>query len=167
MKQIILGLLAVVSLAACSNHGKKVKVDGTKGEMLYKGEGVTEDDAKKTGEFLKAAGYFNAEKGSTVQVTKEGDAYTLRFVYDQKIYESMTGAEDAFKMMAIKASQEVFGGAKVNVALASKSMKDFKTLPYDEAFAKSIMAPEPAMNDTTTTPVVHSDDDMPSDTTQQ
>lgn len=165
MKQFLLGFLAVISLAACSNHGKKVKVDGTKGEVLYKGEGVTEADAKKTGDFLKAEGYFSAEKGSTVQVTKEGDAYTLRFVYDQKIFESMPGAEDAFKMMAIKASKDIFGGAKVNVALASKSMKDFKNLPYDEALAKSMEAPAPVAEDTTAAPEVHADD-MPADTTQ-
>lgn len=165
MKQFILGFLAVISLAACSNHGKKVKVEGTKGEVLYKGEGVTEDDAKKTGELLKSAGYFNAEKGSTVQVTKEGDTYTLRFVYDQKIFESMPGAEDGFKMIAIKASKELFGGAKVNIALASKSMKDFKTMPFDEAMAKSMEAPAPVTEDTTAAPEVHSDD-APADTTQ-
>ena len=60
MKKIMLSLLVVVALTACSNHGKKVKIEGTKAEVYYKGDGVTEDDAKKTGEFLKSVSLFNS-----------------------------------------------------------------------------------------------------------
>jgi len=144
MKKIILGLLMVATLAACSNHGKKIKVDGTKGEVYYKGDGVTEDDAKKTGEFLKTQGFFTADKGSSVQVTKAGEDYTIRFVYDKKVFETLEGAENAFKMLAIKAAKDLFGGKKVNIALANKSFEDYKTIAYDEALAKEMDAPSPA-----------------------
>lgn len=144
MKKIIFILLAAIALASCSNNGKKIKVEGTKGEIYYKGDGVTEDDAKKIGEFLKNESYFNSDKGSTVQITKEGEEYTMRFVYNKSIYDSMKGADDAFKLLAAKASKEVFGGKKVNIALANKTMKDFKTIPYDEATAKAMEAPQPS-----------------------
>ena len=141
MKKIILSLLVVVSLTACTNYGKKVKVEGTKAEVYYKGEGVTEDDAKKTGKFLKEASLFNSGKGASVQITKEGEEYTIRLVYDKSIYDTLKGADDAFKLLGVKASKEVFGGKKVNVALADKGFKDFKTIPYDEALAKAMEAP--------------------------
>jgi hypothetical protein len=148
MKKILLILLTAVSLSACTNYGKKIKVEGTKGEVFYKGDGVTEDDAKKTGEFLKNQNYFTADKGASVQVSKEGEAYNLRFVYNKDVYDSLKGADVAFKIIGVKASKELFGGKKVNISLANKTFKDFKTIPYDEATAKSMEEPNPSDNET-------------------
>jgi len=169
MKKIILILLAGVMLTACSNHGKKVKVDGTKGEVYYKGDGVTEADAKKTGDFLKTQGYFTAENGSSVQVMKDGENYTMRFVYDKKIFETLEGAENAFKGLAIKAATEIFGGKKVTIALADKSFKDYKTIPYDEAMAKEMTTPAPTEENTVAPEetTVTDDDVNAKDTTNQ
>ncbi len=140
MKKIIFILLAGFSLAACTNHGKKIKVEGTKGEVYYKGDGVTEEDAKKTGEFLKEE-FFSSGKEASVQITKENDAYVLRFVYKKDVYDTLKGLDNAFKIIAAKASKELFGGKKVNIALADKNFKDFATIPYDEAVAKKLNAP--------------------------
>ncbi|MGB3154189.1 MAG: hypothetical protein WBB06_06305 [Chitinophagaceae bacterium] len=142
MKKIMLGLLVMVALTACTNYGKKVKVDGTKSEVYYKGDGVTETDAKNTGEFLKKV-FFTGDKAASVQITKEGEEYTIRFVYNKSVYDTLKGAEDEFKIIGVKASKEVFGGKKVNIALADDHFKDFKTIPYDEATAKSLEAPAP------------------------
>ena len=146
MKKILLSLLILISLASCSNHGKKIKVEGTKGEVYYKGDGVTEDDAKKVGKFLKEQSFFSTDRGASVQVTKDGEEYILRFVYDKSVYDTLKGVDNAFKTIAVKASKELFGGKKVNIALASKTFKDFKTISYDEAFAKSMDEPAP-LND--------------------
>lgn len=143
MKKIILILLAAISLSACTNNGKKVSIEGTKGEVYYKGDGVTEDDAKKTGNFLKEQSYFSGDKQASVQITKENGVFTIRFAYNKDVYEKLTGADDAFKLLAIKASKEVFGGEKVNIALADKSFKDYKSIPYDEATAKALDEPAP------------------------
>jgi hypothetical protein len=142
MKPIILSLLVALSLTACTNYGKKVKVEGTKGEVYYKGDGVTEADAKKTGEFLKEQ-FFSSNKKASVQLTKDGEEYTIRFVYLKSVYDSLKGAEEAFKKVAIKASKELFAGKKVNIALANDHFEDYKTIPYDEALAKSMEAPPP------------------------
>lgn len=169
MKQVLLGLVALFSLAACSNHGKKVKVEGTKGEVYYKGEGVTEDDAKKTGDFLKAQGFFTNEKGASVQVMKEAGNYVMRFVYDKEVLASLPDAETAFKMLAIKAAKEIFGGSKVNIALANKSFEDYKTIAYDEALAKSLEAPAPGPDDSqpADTDDAPANDSQPADSTDQ
>ncbi len=141
MKKILLGLLILTTFVACSNYGKKVKIEGTKGEVYYKGDGVNEDDAKKIGAFLKQENFFTDSKGASVQITKEGEAYTLRFVYDKDVYDTLKGAENLFKQFAIKASKEVLGGKKVNIALANKTFKDYKNIAFDENLAKELDAP--------------------------
>jgi hypothetical protein len=141
MKPIILSLLVAVSLAACTNYGKKIKVEGTNGEVYYKGDGVTENDAKKTGEFLKQAGYFSSGKGASIQISKEGEEYTISFVYNKNVYDSLKEADGLFKILAVKASKEVFDGKKVNVALTNNHFKSYKTIPFDEAMAKTLEEP--------------------------
>jgi len=141
MKKLLLGLLVVMALGACSNYGKKVKVEGTNAEIYYKGDGVTEDDAKKTGEFLKGVSLFSSGKDASLQLTREGDVYTIRMVYDKKVADTLKGLDDAFKLIAAQASKDVFGGKKVNIALANKSFKDYKTIAFDEAVAKSLEEP--------------------------
>ncbi|MEO7922721.1 MAG: hypothetical protein ABIR30_03525 [Chitinophagaceae bacterium] len=136
-------MLVVMGLTACTNHGKKYKVEGTKAEIYYKGDGVTEDDAKKTGEFLKKV-FITPDKPASMQITKEGEEYTLRFVYKKEVYDTLKGVDDEFKVIGVKASKEVFGGKKVNIALADTHFKDFKNIPYDEATAKRLE--EPASN---------------------
>ncbi|MDZ4794988.1 MAG: hypothetical protein SGI83_11970 [Bacteroidota bacterium] len=147
MKKIAYIILAAVSLTACSNFGKKVEVPGTKAEVFYKGDGVTEEDAKKTGEFLKES-FFSADKKASVQLTREGEEYTIRFVYDKTVFDTLKGIEDIFKEVGIKASKQLFDGKKVNIALANSSFKDYKTILYDEAMAKRLEAP-PATDETT------------------
>lgn len=140
MRNSFLLALVLFGFASCSNFGKKVKIDGTKTEVYYKGEGVTESDAKKTGGFLKDI-FITADKEASLQLTREGETYTLRFVYDRKAYDTIKGAEDEFKLIGARVSKEVFGGKKVNIALANSRFKDFKTIPFDEAVAKSLEAP--------------------------
>lgn len=156
MKKILLGLLLMLGLFSCSNFGKKVKIEGTKGEVYYKGDGVTEGDAKKLGEFLKTNSFFNNEKGASVQITKEGETYTIRLVYDKKVYDTLKNADYLFKITAIQASKDVFGGKKVNIALANTHFKDYKTIAYDEEMAKTMETP--VMDNTATDNTVNQTD---------
>lgn len=145
MKQIFKTLLVLPAIAvlfsSCSDYGKKIKVEGTKGEVYYKGEGVTEADAKKLGEYLKKD-FFNNEKDASVQIMKDGDGYMVRFVYKKEVYDTLKGAESAFKIVGVQISKEIFGGKKVNIALADSHFKDFKSIPYDEATAKMLENPQ-------------------------
>ena len=143
MKKIFLALLVITAMASCTNYGKKIKVEGTKGEVYYKGDGVSEEDAKKTGQFLKDQQFFNNEKGASVQISREGDTYIMRFVYDKDVYDTLKNVEDMFKIVAAQASKEVFNGKKVTIALANKTFKDYKTIAFDESVAKQLDAPQP------------------------
>jgi hypothetical protein len=124
MRKIILLLVAcfsfaVTTLVSCdSGYGKKIKIEGTKGEVFYK-PGIAGAEAKKVGEFLKEIGFIGNEKGVRIQVIKEHEGlYTVRFVYDKDYFEKTEGLEDAFKQYGAKISKAVFHGANVNIALA-------------------------------------------------
>ena len=133
---VVLSLLLATGLTSCNNHGKSVKIEGTKAEVFYK-EGATESDAKKVGEFLKTNGFLTNEKAASIQVVKENAAYTVRFVYNKEYYEKNKELESFFKTYGVTLSREVFNGEKVNIALADKWFKDFKTIPFEQTEEKS------------------------------
>jgi len=137
MKHLFVVSALLCLFASCANHGKKVTVEGTKTEIFYKGDGVTESDAKKVGDLLKARFIQSNDKKASIQVTNENDAYTMRFVYDKEIYKTLKNVDNEFKALAVAASKEVFNGKKVNVALSDDHFKDWKTISWDEDFAKS------------------------------
>lgn len=143
-------LLAITAFTSCANYGKKVKIEGTKGEVYYKGDGVTESDAKKLGTFLKESEYFDDKKVKSVQLMKAGDRYTVRFVADKAAYEKLPDGEQNFKEYGVQIAKAVFGGTKVDVALADENMEDFKTIPYDATVAQ---APTPTTETSNTSTV--------------
>lgn len=125
-------LLSVFALTSCSNYGKKIKISGTKGEVYYKGEGVTESDAMKVGDYLKETSFFGNEKGASVQLTKIGERFVMRFVYSKDYYEKTKGLEKVFQTIGVKMSETIFNGSKVDIILTDSNFNDFKSIPYDE-----------------------------------
>lgn len=105
------------------------------GEVYYQGEGVTEGDAIKVGNFLKETGFLSSDKPASIQVTKIGERYKIVFVYDKDYYEKKEGLEKIFQAYGVRMSKELFLGQKVDIALADKYFKEFKSIPYDEAVA--------------------------------
>jgi hypothetical protein len=140
MKSIILSLLVAVSLAACTDYGKKVTIEGTKGEVYYKGNGVTEADAKKVCTYLKdVIKYFDADKRQSVQLTKsKGDGYDVRFVVDEKKLKESPKAADAFAQIGAAMSVDLFDNKPVNVFLTDTHFKDLKSIPFDEEVVKKL-----------------------------
>ena len=127
-----LGLSVIFVFCACTNNGKKVNIEGTKGEVYYL-NGATQNEAQKLGNFLKQDGYFGNVKRESVQVDKKNDKYLVTFVYDKDYYQKTPGLEDFFKNYTLRMSQEIFDGKKVDIALADKYFKDFQNIPYDES----------------------------------
>ncbi|MEO7983310.1 MAG: hypothetical protein ABI688_04435 [Bacteroidota bacterium] len=159
MKKIMLGLLVVAALSACTNYGKKIKVEGTKGEVYYKGDGVTEADAKKLGSYLKEQEYFDDSSRKTVQLMKGKDGgYDVRFVTDQDKIKTTPGIEDRFVLFGAMMSKNVFDNQPVSIYLADTHMKDYKSLAYDKKKAEELLGTgekttdtPPATNDGETT----------------
>ncbi len=142
MKSIILSLLMAVALISCTNYGKKVPVEGTKCEVLYKGEGVTEADAKKLGEYLKESGMFTAEKKSNCQLMQSNDGgYDIRFVIEEKTSNEHPEFIEELVKLGAALSNDVFGNKPVNIMLTNTRFKEYKTLPFDKEMAKKLMEP--------------------------
>lgn len=132
MKKILLFITpAFLLLTSCdlfNSYGKKVKIND-KNEIYYKGDSVTEADAKNLGNYLLKTGYFNPQKGATVQLTKDNDKYIVRMVYDKTVFDKN---KDQISLilwfLQDQISENVFNGKKVNIALADDKLKDFETL---------------------------------------
>lgn len=132
MRKILLLLLPVtLVLSSCdlfNNFGKKVKVND-KMVVYYKGDGVTETDAKKLGEFIDKNVRGENKDELTAQIMKEGDAYVVRIpVKEEVISKDKERFERIFWFMQDQISENVFEGKKTKVILTDNKLKDKITL---------------------------------------
>jgi hypothetical protein len=128
MKSIILLLLVAVSLASCTNYGKKIK-KGTI-EVFYK-EGISKEDAEKTAEILynSVKGTANEKGRKSMQLVKgNGDTILFRMVIDKE--KSAAIGDDPFKAIASVISDSVFMGKPVNMDLTTNSFKTIRSLTF-------------------------------------
>jgi hypothetical protein len=126
--------ICVLSLNSCTGYGNKVTFEGNKGEVYYKGDGVTEADAKAVGKFLEDAEFFqNDDKTRSVQISKENGRIQARFVVDAKAIQSLQDADDNFAIIGAAMSKDVFSNIPVDVIYTDDHFKDIKTIPYRES----------------------------------
>ena len=137
MKSIILSLLVVASLTACKkNLGKKVLIEGTKAEVYYKGEGVTEADALKLGAWLKNQNIINNTVDQSVIISKgEDGAYEIRLAGTGEASPERT---TAFNQLGAGLSIEVFNNVPVNLVIVDKNNKALQTYPFAKDVAKQL-----------------------------
>jgi len=138
MKKNPIKLLAAfilgIALVSCNSYGHKVTFDNTKGEVYYKGDSVTEIDAKAVGKLLIDNGYFiNDEKTRTVQIIKDGGRIKARFVVNIKAIDTVTNADKVFELLGATMTKEVFNNIPVDIILTDRYFKDIKTIPYSPA----------------------------------
>lgn len=138
LSNTLLIALSVVTtfIISCANHGKKITIAGTKGEVYYKGDGVTEADAQKLGDFLKENSYFD-EKEKTVQLKKNGKDYEVRMVVDMDVVNKTAGIDDAYSIYGASIAKSVFDGTPTVIILCDKEMNDKKTYPYKPEVLKT------------------------------
>lgn len=82
---VALGALCFYAYRLFGNpNGKKYKLDD-KHAVYYKGDGVTEDDAKKVGAYFKDIGLFGNENEMDVQIDAEKNSkdMNVRFIVDK------------------------------------------------------------------------------------
>lgn len=127
MKKLFFLLVSATLLfTACNDHGAKVSIND-KSEVYYKGDGVTEADAKKLGDFLLKQGYFTTTDTRSVQLLKVGDAYTVKFVVDEeKLKKDKENVLLGFKVWQMWIKDNVFNGAQTNLILADDQLKDLQ-----------------------------------------
>ena len=108
-------------------NGKKYAIDKDH-HVYYKGSGVTEDDAKKTGDYLKELGLIESTKGMDVQIKADKPTDDVKFsmVFDKT--KITPEAESEVLAIGSTLSNRVFNGRKVMVAFADDHMDEIKNL---------------------------------------
>jgi hypothetical protein len=149
MKRILLFMAVIaVTAAACNSYGKKVKVND-KSEVYYKGDGITEDDAKRLGNYLLSSGYFDSTTEKSVQLSKSADTFNVKFVVDKKKVDAMQNSELIFSLLGMQLSEVVFAKKPVKVILANEYMEGFKDIPAYTFNESDTTVSEPAADSTT------------------
>lgn len=146
MKLYLLLALMIFSFSACTNHGKKVTIEGSKGEVYYKGDGVTKEDAEKLGVYLKnKVPYFDNERRKSIQLAKAKDAgYDIRFVVDKKKLEESPEAIESFGQIGAALSVDLYNNEPVNILLTDTKFKEFRSIPFDREVVKKLMEKLPS-----------------------
>jgi hypothetical protein len=124
MKNVLILLLASLSLFACKNYGKKVSRDNV--EVYYK-EGMTKEDAQRTLDFLVSM-LGETEKKSFQLSKGSGDTIHFKMVADMEKVKA-TGDESFYKLTSIL-SDSVFKGVPVNVLLANDEFETQRTMVF-------------------------------------
>ncbi|MDQ6608474.1 MAG: hypothetical protein M3Y85_01480 [Bacteroidota bacterium] len=126
-KNLLLLLPLFFILASCnlfSSFGKKVSFGES--EVYYKGDGVTEADAKRLGDFLVEQEFFDKETPKSVQITNDGKDYLVHFVVDKKKVTS--AARLNWWKYQYDISKDVFKGKPVRIILADDQLKDIEIM---------------------------------------
>ncbi len=137
MKKLILPLLAILMLAACTNYGKKVKEGHI--EVYYK-EGIIQQEAEKTAKALYDADSKagNDPVRKSFQLAREGDTVLLRMVVDQSRAKDM--GDENFSPIAVMVSENAFGGKPVNMELTDSKFKTLRSIAYKKTTSEDINA---------------------------
>lgn len=127
---LLAALLTLATLTSgCKPFGKRAKASG-KGEVFYKPP-ITKDQAQRLGKFLHSVDFFDGSRRKSVQLTKKGDIFQVRFVVVDDALQNKPAVR-ALKVVTGMAAREVLGGAQVEVHLCDAR---FKT-KYNELLPK-------------------------------
>lgn len=123
MNKMLLSIFgAALLLWACEDYGTKVRINH-KSEVFYKND-ATEAEAKKLGNFLLKQGYFTTVDTRSVQLLKEDEIYTVKFVVEEeKLKKDRENVLLGFKVWQMWIQDGVFGGAKTKVVLANNKLE--------------------------------------------
>ncbi len=125
--KIIIILVAIsVLFAGCSDYGKCVKVNSHI-EVYLKGNGVTEEDAKKFGNYLDTT-YKDSKNQMSFQMAKDSGQYVIRMVVDKdKVKDN--ALDVSFMALQFLFESQVFPGNKVKLIITDDHFKDIKSFP--------------------------------------
>jgi len=111
-------------------NGKKYAFDKLH-NIYYKGEGLTEANAKDLAEYLKEQEYFGGDHEASIQISKTDetkDTVNLKFVVDKS--KLTPDIEKVFIQLGTLIPKKIFNGAPVDVYLANEDLEDIKNLGY-------------------------------------
>ena len=109
-----------------SEWGKILKYEGSK--LFYTSE-VSEEQARKLGDYLLKNGFFKKDNPGTVQITKEDDLYQFRMV----VKGGKTQDVEFLKIAGIFAAQlsrDIFDNEMVEMHLCDKNFETIQSVSF-------------------------------------
>ncbi len=131
--KIITSVIAVLALVYYAYrffgkpNGEIYEVDKNH-HVYYNGEGVTKEDAKKTGEFFTQIGYFKTDNEVDVQISANKDMSDLKIAYIVDKDKITPELENGFVTVSSSLSESVFNNKKMAVSIADEQMDEIKNL---------------------------------------
>jgi|GEM_PF-2429705 len=136
--RLITAILVFSALSSCTDNGKKVTFAGHKGEVYYKGDGITEADAKATGKFLEENNIFlQDDRARSVQISKKDNRIRFRIITDKE-FENTKGVDEKVALIGAKMSHQVFNNTPVDVIYTDNKFNDKKTIPFNPSLDNAI-----------------------------
>lgn len=106
-------------------NGKKYTLND-KHHVYYKGDGVTEDDAKKVGTYLTGIGLFGADNEMDVQINAEKNSndINIRFIVDKdKVTPQI---ENSFLSIGNDMADKIYPDKTLHIILTDPHFDDIK-----------------------------------------
>ena len=120
----LLGFAFLLLIISCNNYGKKLKY-GT--SEVYYTTNVTEDLAKKLGDYLEKAEFFQAGRRISVQLDKAADTFLFRMVVKKEFVNNPSYIESG-KITITELSQNVFDSKPVLVHFCDDHLKTVRII---------------------------------------
>jgi hypothetical protein len=103
--------------------GDRVVLGAASVEEVYYDDGATEADARRLGEFFLKAGYFDGHTPASAQVLRTADGYAVSMVMRWGNWDNPLVVAE-IRGIIPRLSQEVFGGAPVEVRLCHSVLEN-------------------------------------------
>lgn len=128
-------ILSAAIISCTGNYGKEYKLDKLH-NVYYKGDGATEEQAKKLAGYLKEQKYFQDDIEATVQMIKIKDTFNLNFVVDKS--KLIKDYKEIYLIFGAAISKNVFNGAPVTMQITNNKLEPFENLGYAKPVSDSL-----------------------------
>lgn len=124
-----IAILLVGGTMVGNDYGDKLVFE--RGELYYQNP-VTQDEAKRVGEYLKTIGYFSGNKATSAQLVHDQQHYGIRFVIDPGQKDNLLG-NMSYAVIGREIARQLPGGGPLQVTLTDSRLNSLKVLPnYDK-----------------------------------
>jgi hypothetical protein len=130
---LLLVLTASTLIIACSGEGEKVTIN-EKSDVFLK-DGATKEEGQKLGSFLLQNNYFDNATDKSVQLSKENDAYVVKFVVNEEKLKNDEEAILGFRFFQTLIKDSVFAGKPTKLFLTDAKfnvLKPVKEFSHEE-----------------------------------
>jgi hypothetical protein len=121
---LVSGCGMIKQMMGLSSYGEKIEF-GTSGEEVYYKGDVSEEEARRLGQFLVNTEYFNNQGAKTVQLVREDGKIQVRFVVKDGVWNNTTQV-NMFKDYGSQISGEVFAGNPIELHLCDVNLNTQK-----------------------------------------